>query len=166
MARTLPYVQYITKSPKTQTSLIFQSSKQHIHDSQLIFYPTSPRTNSQTIVSAQTSGGQKRAICNFSLERITQYCHNSMSYFLYKSSSFYTAHCSVLMVWVYFYLTFDSSFTTRLSAICHFVHYCARAIVLFNVHHDHSQHPSVISPWQWVLRLSMDSKRASMAILR
>ena len=49
-------------------------------------------------------GGQKliRAICNFSLECITHavlaQLHVLITFYIYKSSSFYTAHCSVLMV--------------------------------------------------------------------
>ena len=105
-------------------------------------------------------GGQKRAIVIFHLECITQYCRNFMSYFLYKSS-FYTARSSVLTVWACFFLTFDSSFTNRLLAICHFVHYCTPAMILL-IPTSCSDHSPLVSEchnfpwianelqWQWV----------------
>ena len=70
----------------------------------------------------------------------------TMSYFLYKSSSFYMAHCSFPIIAVYF--------RARLFAVCHFVHYCACTLILFNAQQlsqpsDCNQYPSVITPWLW-----------------
>ena len=51
----------LQKAQNLLTGLILQSSKPHIHDCQLIFYPKSLiRTNSPTIVAIQTRGGIKK----------------------------------------------------------------------------------------------------------
>ena len=50
---------YITKSQNVRLFFIFKLSRPHIHDSQLIFYRTSPRMYPQTIMAVQTSNVKK-----------------------------------------------------------------------------------------------------------